>query len=146
MIEKLQHNFNLHLLVLNNDDCLESSLINDCVRSSLAYGELEERLELLESSLTPVSPHIEERLELLESLLNKDQEEEYSRFTRSQEQGEYIRRSDTGDSRHNKRSADPSAYAEQVRNIHVIFSIYLSHSSFHVSLKHVIFGFEFDLP
>ena len=56
-------------------------------RSSPAYGELEERLELLESSMTPVSPHIEERLELLESLLNRQQEEE-----------EY--------SRHNKRSAE----------------------------------------
>ena len=53
---------------------------------------MEERLELLESSMTPVSPHIEERLELLESLLNRQQEEE-----------EY--------SRHNKRSA------EQVRLI-----------------------------
>ena len=48
-------------------------------RSSLPYGELEERLELIESSLTPVSPHIEERLELLESLLNQEQEEQYTR-------------------------------------------------------------------
>ena len=45
----------------------------------LAYGELEERLELVESSLTPVSPHLEERLELLESLLSRDQEEELAR-------------------------------------------------------------------
>ena len=35
-------------------------------RASPAYSELEERLELLESSLAPVSPHMEERLELLE--------------------------------------------------------------------------------
>ena len=113
MIEKLQHNFNLQFLFLDYK--------GDFFRSSLAYGELEERLELLESSLTPVSPHIEERLELLESLLSKDQEEEYSRYTRSQEQGEYIRRSDTGSTRHNKRSADPSAYAEQVGT----FSFYI---------------------
>ena len=48
-------------------------------RSSLAYGELEERLELVESSLAPVSPHLEERLELLESMLSRDQEEELAR-------------------------------------------------------------------
>ena len=69
-----------------------------CSRSSLPYGELEERLELIESSLTPVSPHIEERLELLESLLSQEQEEQYTRYTR-----------------HNKRSASPGpAPAEQV--------------------------------
>ena len=56
-------------------------------RSSPAYGELEERLELLESSMTPVSPHMEERMELLESLINREEEEEHSRHSkRSAEQ------------------------------------------------------------
>ena len=56
-------------------------------RSSPAYGELEERLELLESSMTPVSPHLEERMELLESLISREEEEEQSRHNkRSAEQ------------------------------------------------------------
>ena len=46
----------------------------------MVYGELEERLELVESSLAPVSPHLEERLELLESMLSRDQEEELVRL------------------------------------------------------------------
>jgi len=64
---------------------------SDWFRSSAAYGELEERLELLESSLAPISPHIEERLELLESMVDREGEgmEEYSR--------------------HSKRSAEPIA-------------------------------------
>ena len=36
-------------------------------------GELEERLELLEASMTPVSPHMEERVEMLEALLSRAQ-------------------------------------------------------------------------
>ena len=76
-----------------NKSRLPSLIYFSIFRSTLAYGELEERLELLESSMTPISPHIEERLELIESLLSREQEE-------------YMR------PRHNKRDAEP--YAEQV--------------------------------
>ena len=68
-----------------NDD---QELHGNIDRSAPAYGELEERLELLESSMTPVSPHMEERMELLESLLNREQEQEQEH------------------ARHNKRSAE----------------------------------------
>ena len=52
---------------------LDPTLSRWCFRSSLAYAELEERLELLEASMAPVSPHMEERVEMLEALLSRAQ-------------------------------------------------------------------------
>jgi len=46
-----------------------SSGVSDSLRSSPAYTELEERMELLESSLVPPSPSLEDRLQVLEANL-----------------------------------------------------------------------------